>query len=132
ATTFAAVHEPYSDRPRVRNVARLQESSEGIAIKVETEETSDRLLIGFGSSSSHTSILLRSADGEAFQFKGYGFLRMTGATVIARGQLEAFRIRATSGDREVSLMVNGKKQPAIVRDGFLMFGDIPGEASASS
>src|SRR2546422_815622 len=66
ATTYAALHEPYSDRPSVRSVSLLQESAEGIGMKVETDGFSDRLLVGFGSSSN--TILLHCLDGEAFRF----------------------------------------------------------------
>ena len=62
AATFAAVHEPYSGRPpSIRSVSLLQESDEGIGMKVEAEGFSDRLLVGFGS--SPRTILIRSPDG---------------------------------------------------------------------
>lgn len=124
AATYAAVHEPYSDRPSIRSVSLLHESPEGIGVKVDAEGFSDRLLVGFGSSSS--TILLRAPEGEAFRFAGYGFVRMTGQTVVARGKLEGFRIRVE--DRgDLSLIVNGKKEHATVRDGFLVYGDLPAE-----
>ena len=125
STTYAAVHEPYSDRPSVRSVSLLQESAEGIGMKVETDEFSDRLLVGFGSSSN--MILLRCGDGEAFRFAGYGFLRMAGQTVIARGKIEGFRLRANRGS--LSLTVNGNNEPAVFRDGFLLYGHVPEESA---
>ena len=125
STTYAAVHEPYSDRPSVRSVSLLQESAEGIGMKVETDEFSDRLLVGFGSSSN--MILLRCGDGEAFRFAGYGFLRMAGQTVIARGKIEGFRLRANRGS--LSLTVNGNNEPAVFRDGFLLYGHVNEESA---
>jgi hypothetical protein len=97
-------------------------------MKAETGEFSDRLLVGFGASSS--TIALQSPEGEAFRFAGYGFVRTAGQTVVARGKLEAFRIRAGAG--EVSLTINGRKELAVVRDGFLVYGDISGEPRASA
>jgi hypothetical protein len=127
AVTYAAVHEPYSDRPGIRSVSLLQESAEGIGMQVEADGFSDRLLFRFGSSSNH--IVLRSPEGEAFRFSGYGFVRTAGRTVIARGKINAFRLRVS--ERELSLVVNGKNEPATVRDGFLVYGDVPGKAEAT-
>jgi len=121
--TYAAVHQPYSDRPTVRNVSLLQESADGIGLKVEAKEFSDRLLVRFGSAAN--AIVIRSPEGEAFRFTEYGFVRTSGQTVVARGKIEAFRVRATSGD--ISLTVNGEKKTAVVRDGFAIYGDGAGE-----
>jgi hypothetical protein len=97
-------------------------------MKVEADGFSDHLLVGFGSSSR--KILLRSPEGEAFRFAGYGFVRTTGNTVVARGKIEGFRVRANHGD--VSLTVNGKKEQAVARDGFLIYGQVPGESGSAS
>jgi hypothetical protein len=129
AATFAAVHEPYSGRsPAVRGVSLLQESAEGIGMTVDADEFSDRLLVGFGSSSG--TISLRSPDGESFRFGGYGFVRASGQTVVARGKFERFRLRVAKADG-LSLTVNGKQEPVVVRDGFLVYGDVPAEANAA-
>jgi len=128
AATFAAVHEPYSDGPSIQNIALIEESAEGIGMKVEANGFSDRLLVGFGSSSK--TILLRSPDGEMFRFAGYGFLRMEGGAFVARGKIDGFRVHANRID--ISLTLNGKKEAARARDGFLVFGDIPAEGNAAS
>jgi hypothetical protein len=126
AATFAAVHEPYSGRsPSIRGVALIQESTEGIGMKVESDDFSDRLLVGFGPSPRPIQIL--SPEGESFRFATYGFVRMAGRAVVARGKFAGFRIRV--GDKsDLSLTVNGKREPVIVRDGFLVFGEAGGEA----
>jgi len=125
AATYAAVHQPYSDRPSIRQVSLLQESADGIGMKVEAAGFSDRLLINFGSSSN--AVLIRSPDGEAFRFTDYGFVRWSGQSVIARGKLEAFRLRASSDN--LALTVNGEKKTAVVRDGFLVYGEVAGAGS---
>jgi hypothetical protein len=129
AATYAAVHEPYSGRPpSVRSVSLLQESEAGIGMKVEAADFSDRLLVGFGSSPRR--VLILSPEGEAFRFAGYGFVRMAGEAVVARGNFAGFRIRV--GDRgDLSLTVNGKQEPAVVRDGFLVYGEAGGGAEAA-
>jgi hypothetical protein len=97
-------------------------------MKVEADGFSDRLLVGFGSAPGATT--LRAADGEAFRFTGYGYVRISGQTVVGRGKLEALRIRTTQSD--LSLTINGTKVPAAVRDGFLIYGDEPGGASPAN
>jgi hypothetical protein len=128
AATYSAVHEPYSEQPSIRSVSLLEESAEGIGMTVEAEKFSDRVLVAFGSSSN--MILLGSAEGEAFRFAGYGFVRAAGQSVVARGNFAGFRMRASGGD--ISLMVNGKKEPAIVRDGFLVYGDAPSAGAVAA
>jgi hypothetical protein len=126
AATYAAVHEPYSNRPSIRSISLLQETGEAIGMKVDSDGSSDRVLVRFGSSPDTT--VLRSPDGEAFRFAGYCFVRRAGQTVVARGKLEGFRIRADRGD--LSLVVNGRKESPVVQDGFLVFGDMPAKAEA--
>jgi hypothetical protein len=128
AATYAAVHEPYSDRPSIQNVGLLQETAEGIGMKVEAEKFSDRLLVGFGSASK--AILLRSPEGEAFRFAGYGYVRKTGQSIVARGKFDGFRLRVEQNG-DVDLIVNGKKEPATVKDGFLVYGDLPAEVAGA-
>jgi hypothetical protein len=50
--------------------------------------------------------------------------------VIARGKFEGFRIRV--GDRgNLSLIVNGKRERAVERDGFLIYGEAGGAVGAA-
>ena len=97
-------------------------------MKVDAADFSDRLLVGFGSSPRR--VLIRSPAEEAFRYAGYGFVRTAGRGVVARGKFEGFRIRV--GDRgDLSLTVNGKQEPAVVRDGFLVYGAAGGGAEAA-
>jgi hypothetical protein len=117
ATTFAAVHEPYDTRPRLRPVRRLQETDEAVGFAVESDAFSDRVLIAFEPDREQT---LRSAD-EAFTFRGYGYVRRAGGRVTVRGQVTAFRLRAP-GDEKPTVTLNGEERPAR-RDGdFHLFG----------
>src|SRR4029434_3296588 len=87
APVSAALREPYSGRPAVvRDVSLLQETGEGIGMKVGAEGFSDRLLVGFGA--APRTIALRSPEGEAFRFSGYGYVRVAGQSVVARGNFD--------------------------------------------
>ncbi|HVR87210.1 MAG TPA: right-handed parallel beta-helix repeat-containing protein [Planctomycetota bacterium] len=113
-TTFAAVHEPYMGRPRIKSVSLLAETDAGIAVGVD----SDRLLLGWGPK----HVLLRGGE-EAFQFTGHAFVRV-GPEVIARGEISGLRVRGSS------LRLNGKKVPVAVKGEFLVYGDVPEGAGA--
>lgn len=108
STTFAAVHEPYTKKPALESISLIEETAEGIGVKVD----SDRLLVGYGPST------LLGADGESFRFSGHGFVRV-GPDVIARGKFDGIRVRGSS------LTLNGEKVKVAVRDGFLVYGDVP-------
>jgi Alginate lyase/Heparinase II/III-like protein len=127
ATTYAAVHEPYTDGSIVQSASLIEESADGIGMKVVSGKFSDRLLLAYGHASER-AIVIRSPDGEAFRFAGYGYVRTAGDNVIARGKLTGFRVRTNGGP--LSLMVNGKKEEIVVRNGFLVYGDVP-EVAAS-
>jgi hypothetical protein len=129
AATYAAVHEPYSGRPpSVRRVSLLQESEAGIGLKVEADDFSDRLLVGFGA--SPRAVQIHAPAGERFRFSGYGFVHMAGKAVVARGTFAGFRFRV--GERgDLTLTVNGKRESAVVRDGILVYGESGGGAEAA-
>jgi len=95
---------------------------------VEADAFSDRLMVAFGSSPG--TLLLRSPEGEVFRFAGYGYLRTAGHAVAARGQFTGFRLRVGQA-ADVSLTVNGKKETTTVRDGFLVYGDVPDSPGAA-
>jgi len=54
---------------------------------------------------------------------------VAGQSVIARGKIGGLRLRVNRGD--ISLTVNGEKAPAVVRQGFLVYGDTPGEGESA-
>jgi hypothetical protein len=57
-------------------------------------------------------------------------VRVAGQSVVARGDFDAFRVRVATSDK-LSLTVNGKEQKAVVRDGFLVYGDVPGGGASA-
>jgi parallel beta-helix repeat protein len=114
STTYAAVHEPYTGKPGVKSVSLIEETADGIGVKVDA----DRLLVGFS-----PSTLLRS-EGEVFKFSGWGFVRL-GSDVVARGKFEGLRVRGCS------LTLNGEKVKVTVRDGFLSYGEVSDAAGAA-
>lgn len=121
AATFAAVHEPYDTHPAIRAIRRIQETGEAVGIAVESDAFSDRVLVAF---QPDKPLVLRSADGEAFDFQDHGYLRAAGGQVTVRGPVKAFRIRA-AGTGDASATIDGKAV-RLHRDGeWLTFGDLP-------
>ncbi len=126
AVTFSAVHEPYEKRPALRAIRRIQESESAVGLAVEGADFSDRVLITFQAGKEQT---LRAKDGEAFTFSDHGYLRRKGATVLVRGRVNGFRLRAAQATK---VLLNGKEEPAL-RDGdFLVYGEIPAQAGDAS
>jgi len=120
ATTFAAVHRPYDRQAPEARVRRLAEGNDFVAVAVESETFSDRLLVAFDPDKEHT---VCAADGEAFAFHGYGYLRIAAGRVAVRGAVAGFRVRLPRAT-DVTLTVNGRQQ-AVRREGeFLVFGTI--------
>ena len=122
SATYAAVHEPYSERPSVRSVSLLQESAEGIGMKVEAEGYSDRLLVGFGSSPGRQFSFARRR-GKRFGSPDTDLCEER-AKRRSAGKVRGVPRPAWEGTK-VSLTLNGKKEPPTVRDGFLVYGDMP-------
>jgi hypothetical protein len=120
ATTFAAVHEPYANRPALRQIRRLQETDAAVALGVEGPSFSDRVLVAFDANREHT---LRSAGGEAFTFRGHGYLRLAAGHLTVRGNVRAFRVHAPRSD-QATLTVNGKARTVGREGAFLVFGDL--------
>jgi hypothetical protein len=120
ATTFVAVHEPYEKRPALPGMRRIQETDGAVGLAVEGGAWSDRVLIAFDDAKDYTL----SAGGEAFTFRGYGYVRRAGDRVTVRGGVKGLRL-APAGTGKVSLTINGKEQ-AVRRSGnFVVFGDLP-------
>ena len=126
ATTYAAVHEPYDGRPAIRQVRPIAETADAIGIAIEADAFSDRVLVAFD---GQKECLVTGADGEAFAFRDYGYVRSSGKQVVARGKLTAFRV-AVREKGDIAVTVNGERATA-KRDGdFLVWGNLPGGNAA--
>src|SRR6185369_5435226 len=68
--------------------------------------------------------MLATADGQAFTFSEYGYLRAGRAQPILRGELTAFRVKADmiAGD---SVTVEGKPVTLSREGGFCSYGSLP-------
>ena len=88
AAVFAAVHEPYEGRPRIRQVRRVADDKGAAVMMVQTAEFTDYLMTAFDDR-IHT---LTSGEGEVFTFSDYGYMRHEKAGVLrARGKIFGFR-----------------------------------------
>jgi hypothetical protein len=128
ATTFAAVHEPYTRRPALGRVRMLQETAAAVGLEVAAAAFSDRVLVAFDPAQEQT---LRAADGEGFTFRDHGYVRIAGHRVTVRGPVKALRVRVPNTDR-VEMVVNGRPQAARHEGEFWVLGDLtPGAAAAA-
>ncbi len=118
ATTFAAIHEPYEGRPRVKDVVKLGEDSGAMAIVVKTSEFADYLCAAFDDA-EHT---LTAADGQTIVFSDFAYIRLAGGKATVCGKTKGFRVRA--GAKIESATVNGQPATLGSADGFVRWGRV--------
>src|SRR5262249_54846206 len=126
AATFAALHEPYTDAPKLRRLERLAENENAVVMAAEMPEYTDYLCVAFDDKPHK----LTTGDGEAFSSREYGSLRAGRAQPLVRGKLTAFRVKGdmVAGD---SLAVEGKPV-ALRREGvFCSYGSLPQQPAAT-
>src|SRR5262249_50881440 len=89
STLFAAVHEPYRGRPAIREVRRLVESPGAAALAITAPAFTDYALAAFDDK-EHA---LATAEGEAFTFSEYAYVRFAAGGATVRGKVRGIRIR---------------------------------------
>jgi hypothetical protein len=127
AVMFAAIHEPYDNRPLLRHVRRIEETADTVGLAVDGPGYSDRVLIAFAEDKERR---MQSTDGESFTFQGHGYVRVTAAGTTVRGTVPAFRVRLPKGAK-AAVTVNGKPQTARREGEFLVFGQPPAQRKAN-
>jgi hypothetical protein len=114
-TVFAALHEPFERKAaRIRRFERIQQTDQGLAVRVIGEDLDDRVLVRFGEDVDQPIDL--AGDGERFVFGDYAFVRAGRETVEVFGDLRALSLRVSGSPR---LVVNGRARNAKVADGIL-------------
>lgn len=83
ATTFAAIHEPYEGRPRIKEVTKFGDDGGAMAITVRTPEFTDYLCAAFDEA-EHT---IRSADGQTIAFRDFAYIRLEGQKATVCGKV---------------------------------------------
>jgi len=125
ASVFAAVHEPYQGRPSIRDVRRFAETGRAVAMVVRAADFADYVLCAFDQE-QHT---LASADGEAFTFSGYAYLRVAKGAAAGRGGLLGFRLKTERLGPKSELRIRGKKATLRREGEFAVFGSIQKKAA---
>ena len=120
ATSFVALHEPFErGRPRIETFRRIQQTDAGVGVAiVGAGGINDRVLFRFWP--DHEKPLTLSGDGESFTFADRLYVRISEQRVEASGGLHAMKLKV--GGR-AELIVNGRKEPARLADGYLVFGN---------
>lgn len=114
-TTFAALHEPFAEnKTRIQRFERLQETAQGLAVRVVGEGISDRILMRLGD--DYETPLTLAGDGETFTFRDYALIRVKADAVEVSGQVDALKIRVNGTPK---LIQNGEVVTATVKDGWL-------------
>jgi|GEM_PF-463861 len=122
ATTFVALHEPYTDAPMLTSIRRLDTGKDSslVAVRLQSAAFTDYLLL---SQVPDKERELVTPGGEAFRFRNYAYLRLAGDQLVGRGAILAFRLRAAKQPRTVRL--NGSETAVQYNAGFVQYGSPP-------
>ena len=124
AALFAAVHEPYQGRPKVRAVRHLAESDNAVLMMVQSLDFTDYVMAAFDDNEN----TLVTAGGEVFTFSDFGYLRVAGPTWRMGGKIGGFRVRLASPPPpgwNLQVVVNGNKQRLADAMGLVQWGKLP-------
>ncbi|MFP4355872.1 MAG: hypothetical protein ACLFUJ_12175 [Phycisphaerae bacterium] len=114
-TMFVALHEPVEKATsRIDSFQRIAQTDDAVAVAVKGRSVDDRLMVRLADGADKSITLAGS--GESFTFTGHAFVRIQGAQVQVRGNLEAMSLKAPAGAK---LIVNGRAVDAEHRDGKL-------------
>lgn len=117
SATFAALHEPFEDRPQVEAFQRIAQTHDALAVRTAGSEFDDRLLVRVGPQAEQPVTL--AGEKERFAFAGHAFIRREHRTVVVRGDLRAMTLHV--GDSRTKLIVNGRPEKTRIQGGFLQW-----------
>jgi hypothetical protein len=117
SATFAALHEPFEDRPQIKSFERIAQTDDALVARATSDRFDDRLMVRVGDRASQPLTL--AGDGERFTFAGHAFIRRSGQAVVVRGNLHAMALHVR--DTQPKLVVNGAAAEARVADGYLQW-----------
>lgn len=135
-TLYVALHEPYKDKPVIREFRYLHKPAEGetqpaVGVMVAGPDYVDRLFVTLGLRDGEgredtksarrplTTVTAHDDQGEGIAYRGHAYLRVQGPRLVARGDIEAFSLYAP----EVrTVILNGKDTSFARRRGHVLFG----------
>jgi hypothetical protein len=128
ATTFAALHEPYTDAPTLTSIRRLDTGRDNslVALRLQTAKFTDYLVLSQVPDKERESV---TPGGEAFRFRNYVYVRLAGDQLVGRGGILAFRLHLAEQPRTVRL--NGNETIVQYSGGFVAYGSPPQSLSKS-
>ncbi len=118
-TVFAALHEPFEGgqaKAPTTTFERIEQNECGLAVRIVGTGVDDRVLFRYGEGVDLPVTL--TGGEESFTFADHVWLRISGQSVEAYGDLRAMRLRVAGAPR---LSLNGRATPAKVQGGFLAF-----------
>jgi hypothetical protein len=113
SATFAALHEPYENEPRVGRFEEIGRTDDAVAARVVGRPGTgidDRLMVRTGPKATEPVTL--EGGGERFTFAGHAFVRAGAEAIVVRGDLRAMTLRLGAGATKRTLVVNGREVAA--------------------
>jgi hypothetical protein len=103
--SYCVVHEPFEmPAPTIGRVTEIARTQQAAGLRVDGRNFSDRAMVALMPEAEGAAPQVLSDGAEFFAFHQYGYLRLAGNRVVARGGLSAFRVQAPAGaERELTL-----------------------------
>ncbi|MEK7399013.1 MAG: hypothetical protein AAB116_18920, partial [Candidatus Poribacteria bacterium] len=117
---FAAVHEPYENKPQIKQIQSIAETEKAIIVRIDGTDFTDYVMKAF----DDKEYGFKTDKGEFFAFVDYGYLRLTNDRIIAHGKINALKIHAPHLSENTRSRLNGKDALFTYQKGFICFGDI--------
>ena len=124
ATCFAALHEPFDKQP-VLTVEKFGEIEGAVGVTVRGIQFTDYAVVSLAKDSADELMTIQDRNDAAqlFSCRNYGYLRVAGKKIAARGGWDAFRVYAPDVPDKAGLALNGKDAPYTKQGGYVLFGN---------
>ncbi|MFP4140059.1 MAG: hypothetical protein ACLFVY_05805 [Phycisphaerae bacterium] len=115
-TMFVAVHEPYEDTHRIRDIQRIARTDDAVAVAIRGDGWTDILAVRIGDDADELIELKRGP--YRLSFRNYAYVRMTPSKLSATGGLVKGHFPWT-GKGTPAVMLNGSRERSYLRDGMI-------------
>jgi hypothetical protein len=135
ATTFVAVHEPFQPlkgQPQIKAISRLLGDASATGVMIESESFRDFAAIALKPSKQPLALWSKCDHGERIEFNRHAYIRISGKTIIAPGEITHFALYAPKLGAKNAVVFNGKTVSYRLKDGYAYFGNDPKKNRAAS
>jgi hypothetical protein len=121
-TMFVALHEPYEDTHRIRDIRRIARTDDAVAVAVRGDGWTDVLAVRIGDDANEPIEL--GSGPYRVRFRNYAYVRMTPETLSATGGLVEGHFPWTGKDTP-AVTLNGETERSYLRERMIFVNTKP-------